>query len=122
LTGGDGKDQFWIAAAEVLILPTQLPTQAGNDVIGIGGLPEVNRIGLSITQSDNTLINALDKDLTSLTGESTLGSEKFPLCLEAILRQQGRGECTTPLTLTLTPTETMASIQEPIRFATFNAC
>jgi len=44
LTGGDA-DQFWIAAAEVPDSPNTIPTsQAGNDVIGIGGLRK-NRIG-----------------------------------------------------------------------------
>jgi len=38
LTGGDGKDQFWVAFG--VYLQTQSPTSVGTDVIGIAGLSE----------------------------------------------------------------------------------
>ena len=82
LTGGDGRDQFWIAAAET---PSSANTitdfQSGADVIGIGGLTGVTGIGnLSITQNGaDSLINALGKDLVILTGiqANTLDSSSF---------------------------------------------
>jgi len=61
---------FVIAAAEI---PDSANTisdfQAGADVIGIGGLTGVTGIVTLASQSGtDTLINALDKDLTSLPG------------------------------------------------------
>jgi len=41
LTGGDGKDQFWVAFGVYQMLQTQSPTQVGTDVIGIAGLSGV---------------------------------------------------------------------------------
>jgi 3-phytase/alkaline phosphatase D len=81
LTGGDGRNQFWIAAAQTPSVNTIADFQTGMDVIGIGGLTGVTGIGnLSITQSgDDTLIGALNKDLAILTGieSNSLDSSSF---------------------------------------------
>lgn len=81
LTGGDGKDEFWIAAAEIPGSNTISDFQAGIDVIGIGGLTGVSDISnLTLTQTESgTLIGALGKDLATLTGiqSSTLDSSSF---------------------------------------------
>jgi glycerophosphoryl diester phosphodiesterase len=82
LTGGAGVDQFWIASNS---LPEGTDTitdfEVGTDVIGITGLSGVTGIGdLNITQSGaDTLINALNKDLATLTGiqMSTLDNSSF---------------------------------------------
>jgi 3-phytase/alkaline phosphatase D len=82
LAGGAGVDQFWIASSS---LPQGTDTitdfKVGTDVIGIAGLSGVAEIGdLSITQSGaDTVINALNKDLATLTGiqANTLDSNSF---------------------------------------------
>ncbi len=82
LAGGPGVDQFWIASNG---LPQGTDTitdfEVGTDIIGIAGLSGVTAIGdLSITQSGaDTLINALNKDLATLTGiqANTLDSSSF---------------------------------------------
>lgn len=82
LTGGSGQDQFWVASDG---LPQGTDTitdfEVGIDVIGIAGLPGVKGIeDLNLMQKgSNTLINALNTNLATLTGISvgTLDSSSF---------------------------------------------
>ncbi len=70
LTGGEGKDQFWIVNA---VIPTAANTitdfKAGTDVIGINGLGINNSSSLTLTQKGgDVLISYLSKDLAIVNG------------------------------------------------------
>lgn len=70
VTGGEGKDQFWIVNA---VLPTAASTiidfQVGTDVIGINGLGINNSSSLTITQKGaDVVISFLGKDLAIVNG------------------------------------------------------
>jgi len=71
LTGGADEDQFWVASNGLFEgTDTITDFQAGTDVLGIAGVPEVTGIGdLSISQTGaDTVIAALDQDLAILRG------------------------------------------------------
>lgn len=82
LNGGAGNDQFWIAYNG---LPNNFNTitdfQVGTDIIGIGGLPQVNSFSDLVITQDNadTLIRTANADLATLIGiqATSLNSNNF---------------------------------------------
>lgn len=69
ISGGKGKDQFWIASGEIPDAANTITDfTIGQDVLGIGGL-EIGYDDLSITQDDaNTVIAVNYKNLAILQG------------------------------------------------------
>jgi Ca2+-binding RTX toxin-like protein len=71
LTGNTGADQFWITTAEV---PNSLNTvtdfTSGEDVIGVGGFPELTFADLTLTQEEADTIISFGAN-TGLVDEET---------------------------------------------------
>ncbi|MBZ8180643.1 FG-GAP-like repeat-containing protein [Oscillatoria salina] len=73
MTGGSGADQFWIANAEI-------PTSAniitdftsGEDVIGLGGFPDLTFADLSLIQQESDTLITLGADISSLEENTQL--------------------------------------------------
>lgn len=88
LAGGAGNDQFWIATAEV---PNGINTvkdfSSGEDVLGIGGFPELTFDDITRTQDGENTIIGLDKNtpLAELQGvqASSLTSQDFTFAAES---------------------------------------
>lgn len=89
ITGGEGVDQFWIANSEV---PNAVNTisdfTSGEDVIGIGGFPELSFDSLNLSQAEDNAIIGLDADtpLAELLGveADSLTTDDFTFVAEAL--------------------------------------